>query len=131
MTRFRCVDSRGVLFTVTVERARGWRLTGSGTPMGWDDQFVRELRDRLNAASLCLGLDRLPPLHVDTRCLGRTDLGIFIAGHRPDLLDGEPVVVGEMGLDGQPHPAPVQLSRLEVPHDAKDWLFGRNEELSL
>ena len=128
VSRFKCFDSAGVMFTVTVERARGWRLTG--LPSGGPDH-LRELRDRLNAAANCLGLAPLPPLHVDTRAVGRTDLGIFLAAYRPDLLDDEPVVIGEMGLDGQPRKVPVTEMRLEMPHDANDWLLGLNEELSL
>ena len=128
MTRFKCFDSAGVMFTVTVEQGRGWKLTGW---LGWDDDHVRELRDRLNAAAHCLGLNPLPPLHVDTRCVGRTDLGIFIAAYRPDLLEDEPVVIGEMGLGGQPRKVPVTEMRLDMPHDANDWLLTLDEELAL
>lgn len=124
-----CIDGwstwtvRGYHGTVYVARARrnphgrSWEWTGM--PSAW----ARRWRDRLNAASQNLGLGPMPPMqaHCDLADAG-LDLGLLLAAHHPELLDGSEVM-GELGLDGTVHPVPI-LERVAV-HPPLPWETDR------
>ncbi len=113
----------GGLFVARARRHPNWwghAWHWDGMPSAWSP---REVRDRLNAASQNLGLGPMPPMQVHcTLGDARLDLGLLLAAHHPELLDGSEVM-GELGLDGTVHVVPI-LERVAV-HPPLPWETDR------